>query len=105
MQRSKEKIAVRREVTYIGRSPSRPTLNPRSIPFRYASWRSPACLRNLDFPASWPPSVWSVRFYLIRGIIAAPAGDGRMKEVAAAIEEGAKAYLNRQVATIGVIAA
>ena len=43
-------------------------------------------------------------FYLIRVIVKAPAGDGRMKEVASAIEEGAKAYLNRQVATIGVIA-
>ena len=43
-------------------------------------------------------------FYLIRVIVRAPAGDGRMKEVASAIEEGAKAYLNRQVATIGVIA-
>ena len=43
-------------------------------------------------------------FYLIRMIVAAPAGDGRMKEVAAAIEEGAKAYLNRQVATISAIA-
>ena len=43
-------------------------------------------------------------FYLIRIIMAAPAGDGRMKEVAGAIQEGARAYLNRQVATIGVIA-
>ena len=43
-------------------------------------------------------------FYLIRIIFGAPAGDGRMKEVASAIEEGAKAYLNRQVLTIGVIA-
>ena len=43
-------------------------------------------------------------FYLIRLILAAPAGDGRMKEVASAIQEGAKAYLNRQVRTIGVIA-
>jgi K(+)-stimulated pyrophosphate-energized sodium pump len=43
-------------------------------------------------------------FYLITVIVAAPAGDGRMKEVAAAIEEGARAYLNRQVVTIGVIA-
>lgn len=43
-------------------------------------------------------------FLLIRGILAAPAGDGRMKQVAAAIEEGAKAYLRRQVATISVIA-
>jgi K(+)-stimulated pyrophosphate-energized sodium pump len=43
-------------------------------------------------------------FYLITTIVAAPAGDGRMKEVAAAIEEGAKAYLNRQVISIGIIA-
>ncbi len=43
-------------------------------------------------------------FYLIKLILAAPAGDGRMKQVAAAIEEGAKAYLNRQVVSIGVIA-
>ena len=44
-------------------------------------------------------------FRLIKGIITAPAGDGRMREVAQAIEEGAKAYLNRQVITIGIIAA
>ncbi len=43
-------------------------------------------------------------FYLIKLILAAPAGDGRMKQVAAAIEEGAKAYLNRQIVSIGVIA-
>ena len=43
-------------------------------------------------------------FYLIRMIVSAPAGDGRMKEVASAIQEGARAYLNRQVRTIGVIA-
>ena len=44
-------------------------------------------------------------FVLIRSILGAAAGDGRMKKVAAAIEEGARAYLKRQVATIGVIAA
>ena len=43
-------------------------------------------------------------FYLIRLIVAAPAGDGRMKEVASAIQEGARAYLNRQVRTISIIA-
>jgi len=42
-----------------------------------------------------------VLFLYIRTI---PAGTEKMQEVAAAIEEGAKAYLNRQVATISVIA-
>ena len=43
--------------------------------------------------------------WLIRWILACPVGTDRMKEVAHAIEEGAKAYLRRQVWTIGVIAA
>lgn len=42
---------------------------------------------------------------LIRFIAKASAGNDRMRQVAGAIEEGAKAYLNRQVVTIGIIAA
>jgi K(+)-stimulated pyrophosphate-energized sodium pump len=42
---------------------------------------------------------------LIKGIVASPAGNERMKQIAGAIEEGAKAYLNRQVASISKIAA
>lgn len=42
---------------------------------------------------------------LILAIMRAPAGSAKMREIAAAVEEGAKAYLNRQVLTIGVIAA
>jgi len=43
--------------------------------------------------------------WLIRGILAASPGNERMRQIAAAIEEGAKAYLHRQVVTISGIAA
>jgi K(+)-stimulated pyrophosphate-energized sodium pump len=43
-------------------------------------------------------------FYLIKSIMASPAGNDRMKQIAGAIEEGAKAYLGRQVRSITIIA-
>jgi K(+)-stimulated pyrophosphate-energized sodium pump len=43
--------------------------------------------------------------YLIRAIAVSPAGNARMREIAGAIEEGAKAYLNRQILSISRIAA
>src|ERR1700756_1809565 len=43
-------------------------------------------------------------FFLIAAVIRAPSGNERMREISAAVQEGAKAYLNRQVKAISVIA-
>src|SRR6195256_4120198 len=44
-------------------------------------------------------------FFLIKAVILLSPGNERMREIAVAIEEGAKAYLKRQVVTISAIAA
>jgi K(+)-stimulated pyrophosphate-energized sodium pump len=46
-----------------------------------------------------------VAVWLIARIKAASPGNARMIEVASAVQEGARAYLNRQVAAVGIIAA
>src|SRR5438270_2633976 len=43
-------------------------------------------------------------FVLISSVIRLSPGNDRMRQIASAIQEGAKAYLNRQVVTISVIA-
>jgi K(+)-stimulated pyrophosphate-energized sodium pump len=43
-------------------------------------------------------------FFLIKAVIRLSPGNARMREIAGAVEEGAKAYLKRQVVTISAIA-
>jgi len=42
--------------------------------------------------------------YLIRWVLLCPAGNERMREIASAVQQGARAYLNRQMVSIGSIA-
>jgi K(+)-stimulated pyrophosphate-energized sodium pump len=61
---------------------------------------------NSGVPFSMVCAVIGLAFalFLIAAVMRAPSGNERMREIAGAIQEGAKAYLNRQVITISSIA-
>jgi len=44
-------------------------------------------------------------YYLIRLVISCSPGSERMRQISGAVQEGAKAYLNRQITSVGLIAA
>jgi K(+)-stimulated pyrophosphate-energized sodium pump len=44
-------------------------------------------------------------YYLVREVLASPEGTEKMKEIARAIQEGARAYLTRQFRTVGIFLA
>jgi K(+)-stimulated pyrophosphate-energized sodium pump len=50
-------------------------------------------------------SALAFAYYLVREVLAAPEGTDKMKEIAKAIQEGAKAYLSRQFRTLGIFLA
>ena len=50
-------------------------------------------------------SILAGAIFLIKQVMALPTGNERMVQIGGAIQEGAKAYLNRQIVTIGAIAA
>ena len=61
---------------------------------------------NLGVPFSMLCAVIGVAFAFLLVVIVMrhPAGNDRMREISAAVQEGANAYLNRQVKTISVVA-
>src|SRR5256885_15157729 len=62
---------------------------------------------NLGVPLSMVCAVIGLAFafFLIAAVKRAPSGNERMRQISGAVQEGAKAYLNRQVITISSIAA
>src|ERR1051326_2838975 len=61
---------------------------------------------NSGVPLSMVCAVIGLVFalFLIAAVIRSPSGNQRMREISGAVQEGAKAYLNRQVITISSIA-
>ncbi len=68
--------------------------------------RMEAVLHNLPLYCTLVGVVGVVFALIIAGVVkGAPAGDERMQEIAGAIKEGAVAYLNRQLKSVGIAGA
>lgn len=65
---------------------------------------SPLVVQGIPFALMCGIIALVAAFILIRSVASASAGSKRMQEISGAIQEGAKAYLNRQILSISVIA-
>src|SRR5436189_4763521 len=73
----------------------RPLISTLSNPMPFAYWIVLACgLVSLAYGA-----------VAYKVVMAAPTGNDRMREIAAAVQEGAQAYLKRQYMTIAMVGA
>ena len=71
----------------------------RHNPFAFQQFYVP--ISQLALGAAILALAWGV--FLVKWILRQPAGEGKMIEIAKAIQEGAEAYLKRQYRTIGFI--
>src|SRR3989338_5183982 len=55
---------------------------------------------------AWGAAVLAIVYgiFLVISILGRPAGEGKMTEIAEAIQAGAKAYLSRQYRTVAIVA-
>lgn len=63
-------------------------------------------IENLSYLIAFGSAALAIIYglFLIWRVVKAPAGNAKMKEIAAAIQEGASAYLSRQYKTVAIIA-